>query len=77
MDIQLNIWKQDYVCFGGGSRGSNIWKDNFQLEQEGNGSDINPTTQLARAMVTKYGMSEEMGPVEYGENQEEVSLEDL
>ena len=23
-------------------------------------------------MVTKYGMSEEMGPVEYGENQEEV-----
>ena len=25
-------------------------------------------------MVTKYGMSEEMGPVEYGENQEEVFL---
>ena len=29
---------------------------------------------LARAMVTKYGMSEEMGPIEYGENQEEVFL---
>ena len=29
---------------------------------------------LARAMVTKYGMSEELGPVEYGENQEEVFL---
>ena len=28
----------------------------------------------ARAMVTKYGMSEELGPVEYGENQEEVFL---
>ena len=25
-------------------------------------------------MVTKYGMSAEMGPIEYGENQEEVFL---
>ena len=27
-------------------------------------------------MVIQHGMSEEMGPVEYGENQEEVFLED-
>ena len=38
------------------------------------GSDMNQATQRARAMVMKYGMSEEMGPVEYGENQEEVFL---
>ena len=43
----------------------------FLLEQA---SDIEQATQLARAMVMKYGMSEEMGPVEYGENQEEVFL---
>ena len=40
----------------------------------GTGSDINQATKRARAMVTKYGMSEELGPVEYGENQEEVFL---
>ena len=34
----------------------------------GGKDDINQATNRARAMVTKYGMSEEMGPVEYGEN---------
>ena len=40
----------------------------------GQGSDINQATSLARAMVTKYGMSDVLGPQEYGENEEEVFL---
>ncbi len=64
------------VCFGGRVAEEIIFgKDNITTGAGGgNGSDINQATQLARAMVTKYGMSEEMGPVEYGENQEEVFL---
>ena len=31
-------------------------------------------TKMARNMVTKYGMSEELGPLTYGENEDEVFL---
>jgi cell division protease FtsH len=37
-------------------------------------SDIEQATKLARAMVTRWGFSEELGTVMYGENQEEVFL---
>jgi cell division protease FtsH len=40
----------------------------------GASSDISQATKLARAMVTKWGFSEQLGAVEYGENQEEVFL---
>ncbi len=64
------------VCFGGRVAEEIIFgKDNISTGAGGgSGSDINQATQLARAMVTKYGMSEELGPVEYGENEEEVFL---
>ena len=55
VELQRSIFGKDNISTGAGG---------------GNGSDINQATQLARAMVTKYGMSEVMGPVEYGENQE-------
>jgi cell division protease FtsH len=40
----------------------------------GASSDISQATKLARLMVTKWGYSEALGIVEYGENQEEVFL---
>ena len=40
----------------------------------GASSDIQAATRLARAMVTQWGFSEEVGTVSYGDNQEEVFL---
>jgi cell division protease FtsH len=37
-------------------------------------SDIDQATRLARMMVTRWGLSDELGTVAYGENQEEVFL---
>jgi cell division protease FtsH len=37
-------------------------------------SDIEQATRMARAMVTRFGMSEKLGPIAYAENQEEVFL---
>ena len=40
----------------------------------GAASDIEQATRLARMMVTRWGLSDELGTVAYGENQEEVFL---
>jgi cell division protease FtsH len=40
----------------------------------GASSDIEQATRLARMMVTRWGLSEELGTVSYGENQDEVFL---
>jgi cell division protease FtsH len=40
----------------------------------GASSDIEQATKLARAMVTRWGFSDKLGHVAYGENQEEVFL---
>ncbi len=46
-------------------------KDNIT---SGAASDIEQATKLARAMVTQWGFSDELGQVAYGENQQEVFL---
>jgi len=40
----------------------------------GAGNDIQQATNLARSMVTEWGMSEKLGPLRYNENQDEVFL---
>jgi cell division protease FtsH len=40
----------------------------------GAGDDLNRATDLARRMVTKWGMSEVLGPLTYGDEQEQVFL---
>ena len=40
----------------------------------GASSDIQMATKLAKDMVTRFGMSKELGPLTYGENEEEVFL---
>ena len=40
----------------------------------GASSDISMATNIARKMVTEWGMSEKLGPLAYGENEQEVFL---
>jgi cell division protease FtsH len=40
----------------------------------GAGNDIERATELARKMVTQWGMSEELGPLTYGQPQQEIFL---
>ena len=40
----------------------------------GASNDIQRATKLARSMVTKYGMSDTLGPIVYGSNSDEVFI---
>ncbi|MBR3789124.1 MAG: AAA family ATPase, partial [Clostridia bacterium] len=40
----------------------------------GASQDISTSTEIARSMVTRYGMSEKLGPVLYGKDNDEVFL---
>ncbi len=50
------------ICFG------------YDKVSSGASGDISHATKLARSMVTKWGMSEKLGLLQYGDNQEEVFL---
>ncbi len=64
-DPALRAWKQRRRrCL------QEYWLPSFP----GASSDIDMATKMAKNMVTKYGMSKELGPMTYGENEDEVFL---
>lgn len=46
----------------------------FQTLSTGAGNDLERVTDIARSMVCKWGMSQRLGPLTYGEKEEEVFL---
>jgi cell division protease FtsH len=46
----------------------------YEKVTSGASADIRMATKLARAMATQFGMSDKLGPLMYGENEEEVFL---
>ena len=46
----------------------------YDMVTSGASSDIKMATSMARAMVTQYGMSDKLGPLAYGDNEEEIFL---
>ncbi len=60
------------ICMGG--RVSEELKFGYNKVTSGASSDIAAATNLARSMVTEWGMSDVLGPVLYAENSNEVFL---
>ena len=46
----------------------------YEKITSGASSDIDMATKMAKNMVTRYGMSKDLGTVSYGENEDEVFL---
>ena len=58
------------VCLGGRVAEELVLQD----VSTGASSDIQKASEIARAMVTKYGMSEKLGAIAYGSESEEIFL---
>ena len=58
------------VCLGGMAAEKIIFNDTTN----GVSSDLENATKTAKSMVNRYGMSDEMGPVVYGQNNDEIFI---
>lgn len=63
--------QENIVTLLGGRVAEKLTMDDIST---GASNDIERATQIARSMVTKYGMSDLLGPINYGEGHEEVFL---
>ncbi len=66
-----NEMKEHIVSLLGGRVAEALILDDIST---GASNDIERATKIAREMVTKYGMSEKLGPIAFGSSQEEVFL---
>ncbi len=66
------IWADLAVAMGGRIAEEMIF--GYDKVTTGASSDIKMATDMARKMVTEWGMSDNIGPIHYGSNQEEVFL---
>ncbi len=69
--VSKNYLLDEIVVFLGGRVAETIV---FGDINSGASSDIERATEIARKMITRYGMSDELGPVMYGSSNNEVFL---
>lgn len=69
--ISKEYMKQDLVAFFGGRAAEELIIKDITT---GASNDIERATNLARQMVTKYGMSDKLGPIQFGDDHNEVFL---
>ncbi len=67
-------WMKSRLAIAMGGRVAEELKFGLDNVTSGASSDIDGATRLAKAMVTRWGLSEKLGTVAYGDNQEEVFL---
>jgi cell division protease FtsH len=65
-------YAQDQICIMFGGRVAEEIK--FNEMTTGAGDDLNKATELARNMVCKWGMSDELGPLTFGNREESLFL---
>lgn len=66
-----NEMKEEIVVLLGGRVAESLI---FEDVSTGASNDIERATDIARSMITKYGMSEKLGPIAFGENSNEVFI---